>query len=276
MAAAIIGLIASLAYTGYQVAQSEKQKKQARAAAKQPRPTRDTPAAMKEMVNKARFNAGKFGVPGQGQLQSQMDRNVAGQVRNIKEMGISPVAMAGAFGQTQQLQNESQERLAIAGAQTKERNEGIYMNSLQQLAMEENANWDWNAKQKYLDAMAAASALRNAAALNQEKAVYGGINAVSQYAQISGGGGGGTNRTYPAGVDPNYRAPQRSPQLMGYSGAPGADIQKQSAMDRGMGPVRYDPYSDDAQAYKQQFMQVYGRMPTDEEAMQYYNLMERY
>jgi hypothetical protein len=289
MAAAIV---LSLAKYGYDLYQSEAQKEKAKEIDKNTkRPKREVSPATNELVRRTRFNAGKYGMPGQAQVEAKLDRATAGSTRAIKDMGISPYAMMGAFGRTEQARNQSLENIGIKAAEYKDRQEGLYQSALRQLGTEQNQNWQWNDQQKYLDAAAASSALKNASLRNQEQAIYGGLQAVGQYAQMNRGADpyGTPTPANPTTANPfappmaatgnapsgPFDANQYAQQLYGgpYTAPKTPYTGSLSDSPSPMGPIRFDPYSQDVAAYKDQFASIYGYTPTDEEVMQYYRLM---
>lgn len=211
MAAALALALGSAAYTIYN---SESQKKKAKDIRKNTtRPNYEVPAAVNEMVAKTRFNAGKYGLPGQAQIEAKLDENAAGTRRSLQELGLSPFAMMGAIASTQKQTDNAVSGLGIKAAEYKDRAEGLHLNSLGVLAGEQNKKWAWDKQEPYLDATAAASAYENAALRNQEAGVNSALKAGSNYLMMQEmrnegyGGYGGGYRNPGVNVDGNYRSP---------------------------------------------------------------------
>lgn len=159
--------------------QSADQARKARQFASTPRPSYEIPQAVKEYLNQAKFNAMASGLPGAGQLEAKQAQQQANAIGAIQRTQQSPSAMLAGIAAVDQNAKNGGLDLAVKGAQYRAGQQGQYYNALQQMGKQQMAQWEWNKKSPYLNAMAAASALRNASMRN----LQGGLEGLSSIGQ---------------------------------------------------------------------------------------------
>lgn len=278
-----LGLLTAAQF-GYGIYNSEKQRKEADKIRKSTvRPKYRIPDATKELVRKTAFDAGTYGLPGQGQMEARLDQSGAATRRSIRESGLSPAAMMAAYAASQGVTDSQQTQIGINAAQHRERANSIYNQSLQLMAGQEQNQWDWDSKEKYLDATAAASALENAYLRNQESAVNTLFGNVGNMMMMNNSNNANFQTgSYPANVDPTYRAPQTGYGQTVPSGngveIPGTlnyregdtTMRDSSVGAENMGPVRtaFNPADPSMIALKQQLETQYGYRLSDTEFME--------
>lgn len=281
---AALGLAAAqLAYGLYN---ANKQKQEAKKIRKNiNRPDYEIPQATKDMVARARFSAGTTGIPGGAQVEAKLDSSGAAHRRSIREAGLSPVAMMGAFAASQAITDQQKTNLGIAGAEHQDRATGVYLNTLRDLAAEQGREFNWNKIEPYLDQTSAASALENAGMRNEESAVNTALGNTANIVLMNrtGNNTGFQTTGYPANVDPNFRAPQTGygatvPPANNGVQIPGAlnyregdlTMRDSSGGAENLGPVRpaFNPADPSMQALKQQLETQYGYRLSDTEFME--------
>lgn len=175
-----------------------KQKSMAKKYAKTPRPGYEIPQALKDYLAQTKFNASVSGLPGQSQLENKLQRQQAsGIARSIQSQGSAAerdmAAAAGDYSTKQALEDT-----AYDAARFKVARQQDYYTAQQQMAKQQLAQWDWDKKQPYIDAMAATSALTQSANENTMAALEGLMGAV-QTAGMAGLFGAGNSAGKRAG-----------------------------------------------------------------------------
>lgn len=152
---------------------SRKQKKLAEKFGQTPRPGYEIPQAYKDYLAQAKFNAAVSGLPGQGQLENKLQRQQASTIaRSAQSQGSAAerniAAAAADYNTKQALEDTAYDAARFKAARQQE----LYT-AEQQMAKQQLAQWDWDKKQRYLDAMGAQSALTEASNKNAMTALEG-------------------------------------------------------------------------------------------------------
>lgn len=156
LAAAMIGL--SAAQSGMQIAQGISYRRQAKKYAKTKRPKYEIPQSLKDYVSATKFEAGRYGVAGQGQIEARMARQMAGAQRAIQQSGQSSASQLAAISSLNQQGMEQQAELGIAGEQARTGRLRDLYGAQRIMGQQEQAQWQWD-EQPYLDAMHTAAEL---------------------------------------------------------------------------------------------------------------------
>lgn len=172
------------------------------------RPTRFTQQELVDNADLAAFRAANAKLPGANTAEIKANAALTGVVNAGVNTQRDPASIAALLAAGDKNYNNTLVDLTDKGA--------AFQNSLtntmyQQkgiLAQDKQMNWDWNEKQKYLNAMAAASALNNASNENIDSAVQdvAGIGVSYGMNKAFGAGGGSDGKSYPIntpGVAPN-------------------------------------------------------------------------
>jgi hypothetical protein len=146
-----------------------KQGNQADALGRTKRPFQTPEKEYFENVNMARNMVG-MGLPGEGFLRNRNDRILSGGANKVVQAGGSSTDILGTISSLSGQQMDKEAETTYKGVEYRDKATGLLMNTKLQLAGEKGKAWDWNAKQPYLDAMAASSALKNASMLNKQNA----------------------------------------------------------------------------------------------------------
>lgn len=148
------------------------------------RPAYQIPSSIIEYLNQAKFNAMANGLPGQAQLEAKQAGQQANAIGAIERSQGSPSAMLTGIAAVNQNALQAGQDLAVKGAQYKAGQQGQYYNALRAMGNEQKSQWEWDKKSPYLNAMAAASALRNASMRNLQGGVEG-LSNIAQYALMT-------------------------------------------------------------------------------------------
>jgi hypothetical protein len=154
---------------------SRKQKKLAEKFGQTQRPAYEIPQALKDYLSQAKFNAAVSGLPGQGQLEKKLGRQTAatlGMGKNMSATNAIANAAAADYSTKQALEDTAYDAAKYKASQQRE----LY-GAETAMAKQQLAQWDWDKKQRYLDAMAAQSALDEGAQKNAMGALEGLVGA---------------------------------------------------------------------------------------------------
>jgi len=169
------------------------QKKMADKYAKTPRPAYEIPQAYKDYLQQTKFNAMVGGAPGSRQAREKIDRNIANQMNNAKQVGGSSAGLLGTVSALGQTGSE-----AIANQQANEqqynyKNLQNYYNAEQLMGKQQIAKSEYDQRKPYDEAMAATSALHQASSENTMSAITGlmGAAQTAGKAGLFGTGGRG-------------------------------------------------------------------------------------
>lgn len=140
------------------------------------RPTKNVQSEYYNNAALANFNAANRGLPGQGLIQNQLasaqGRAVGGAIQSQRD----PSSIAAVLGASQGNYNQGIENLGVQAAKFQQGQQGIAYGMNTALAQQKDQAWDWNSKQKYLGAVAAASALKYGGGLNTAAGVGDAAN----------------------------------------------------------------------------------------------------
>lgn len=179
----IIAAVAAAIPAAIQIINGIKQNKQAKELAKTKRPTYELPQGLQEAEQRTRNLPVYRRPPGRGYTEDLIQTSTAGGIENILESaGGSAEALAAISALTQGEQNQMRNLGAsdeLRVMQQEMGNEQALINLLSgQIAEGQNRQFDINKYQPYMQAMAAASALRGASQQN----IYGGTSSLAQVA----------------------------------------------------------------------------------------------
>lgn len=178
------------------------------------RPIRTTQEEFKRNAALAAFRAANSKLPGANTAENRASSMVQSGVNNLINTQRDPASIAVGIAALDKNYNDTVVNLADKGAQFQNNliNTSYQQNSI--LGQQNQLNWDWNEKQKYLSAMASASALKNAANNNIDNAVQDVASIGTAYAfnQLDNTGGkvkplGTPGATNPASTVPPYNYP---------------------------------------------------------------------
>ena len=164
------------------------------------RPKMKTPDAAIQNNLMARNMAGTYGLPGQGKLQNQLDADVAQYLSNIEVSQQSPAAQAAAALAMEKNKMAQDAKLGIEAARNQQANLNNLYNQNSVLAGYQMANWTYNERMPYEQAMEAARMLKNASIQNTNMAAkMHSDNDKDFFASqgggaMMGGGGGGAGK----------------------------------------------------------------------------------
>lgn len=160
------------------------------------RPTYSTPQGIKDNASLAAFLAANGKMPGIGTYENRIASGQARTVGGAVDTQRDPSSIAEVLAASDKNYNDSMADMAIKGAQYKDQNIQRSMAAKNVQAQYDDKAWDWNQKQKYLSAMAASSALRNAGGMNKANAYNDVANVgTTLLYNMAGTGGGGNQRT---------------------------------------------------------------------------------
>lgn len=168
------GMIAAQAIPEiYKLFTAGKQKRMANKYAKTPRPAYEIPQALKDYLAQTKFNAAVSGLPGQAQLENKLQRQQASAIaRSAQSQGSAAerdiTAAAGDFATKSALGDTAYDAARYKAARQQD-----YYNAETAMAKQQLAQWEWDKKSPYIDAMAAASALNQAANENAMTGIEG-------------------------------------------------------------------------------------------------------
>lgn len=218
-----------------------------------PRPERKTSDFYKDYLSSTAMEAYNSGLPGESGILNNLRGLQGSSMRAIGESQQSPAAMMAGFLGTQQQMGEQINDLGVQGAQYRASQLPAYYDALNQMGQEDMANWEWNQKDPYEDAMGAKSALEYGAITNKGNALTGmanvGVNAIAMNQM---GAFGGKNKI--PGFDPGFNGKNTK-----------------GAVDSGVNPGIMDPNMTntyDLEDLRQQAENSFGPM-NDAQFMQY-------
>lgn len=146
---------------------NSQEKEAKRILAQNKRPDYVIPNALKSNFAQAEYNAASKRMPGQSVMEGNVASGVGRAVGGAIDSQRDPASIAAVLAATQANANKSNQQIGLMGANYQDNQMQKLFGVRNQYAGQELAEWDWNKKQKYLSAMAAASALQNAGGLNK-------------------------------------------------------------------------------------------------------------
>lgn len=164
-----VPVAASLLSAGAKYLLGNKQGKLADQYARTPRPAFQVQKEFYDNVNSARNSAGA-GLPGESFLRSRFDRILSNSASAANNYGYGSNNILSTIAKGASSEMDKEAELTYKGAQYRQQQQGVLANANTQLAGQKQQAWDWNSRQPYLDAMASASALRNASIQNKNSA----------------------------------------------------------------------------------------------------------
>lgn len=168
--------IVSMVPAAIKLATGNKQRKQADAIRKNnPRPIQEVNPYVAANLALAK-NRASTNMPGYGNYLNQIGNNAAGGTYMATQAGQDPNAILGTIAAINDNSNKAVGDLNVSNAQYRDRGYTGLLDANNAMAADEKARFDWNSKQKYLDAMAAASALEYGALQNK----YGAVNDIAK------------------------------------------------------------------------------------------------
>lgn len=169
-----------------------KQKREAqRIREKNPRPVYQTPLKAKKMESIAEQQATQ-GLVGRTTLEDRLRSSTSDAVRATEEVAVSPAARLAAIANVYGQEMEGMEDIAMADTQARLDAANRLAKTYGMMADYQDKEFDYNKRQPYEEAMAAASALTGAGMQNVQSAIEGISRAGGALAsQIGGGEGGG-------------------------------------------------------------------------------------
>lgn len=192
-----VPIAASVIGAGAKYLLGNKQGKLADQYAKTPRPAYEISKGIYENVNAARNRVGS-GLPGEGFLRSRFDRILSNTGAAASRYGYGAGDILSTISSAASSQMDKEAELTYKGAQYRDQAGRELANANTALAGEENKAWDWNKKTKYLDDMAAASALRNASINNK----YGALTDILKTPMLFGNKSGLGSTETPTAMTP--------------------------------------------------------------------------
>jgi hypothetical protein len=110
-------------------------------------------------------------MPGSDFLRGRYDRILSNAASNARMSGTNAASILGTISNVAASAMDKEAELGYKGAQYRSEMTDRLMNARNMLARYEDQAFDWNKKQPYLDAMAAASALKHAEIINKYNAI---------------------------------------------------------------------------------------------------------
>ena len=182
------------------------------------RPDFDIPESQKRALASAETQAGMTRLPGQDTIEGRLDQTTANKIATIERLAESPVtalnAASTAFGQ----QMDAENKLGIASAEMRLRNQDILRDQLGKMAQFENMAWNWDKRLPFEQTTTAIEALREGQIRNRNAAIKNmlgtGANLAMMGTDTDGGGvnwfgdlfGGGRQATsQPFIITPNTK-----------------------------------------------------------------------
>lgn len=181
MIPAAVPIVTSLIPTGFKLLSAHKQKKQAEELLrKNPRPTQGVESEYYQNLNMA-MNRASSNMPGTNYMRNKIGGNAANAVNSAVQVGQSPDAILGTIAAVNDNSNNAYADLEYQNSLYRDKGLDLILNANEKIAQEKKSAWEWNSKQKYLDAVNAASALQNAAGQN----TFSGLNDLAKTAMYA-------------------------------------------------------------------------------------------
>lgn len=152
---------------------------------KYPRPKYEIPQALKDYLSQAKFRAGAVGLPGQGQAEARMGRQMASSARAMQESGQSSSSIIAGLAGLNQQGLEQQANLAALGAQQQDRRMTDLYGAQTAMASEQKAQFMYDKDEPYRNAMDLASRLMKSADEGKQIGIEG-ISGILQSSILGG------------------------------------------------------------------------------------------
>lgn len=137
----------------------------------------EVPSGIENMLDVMQGLASQTEVPGADILRSRQRATTAEGVEVASRTSESSGDVLGALHQLYGRQMESEERLALAGAQQYQMNQMRYANALQTLGQYQTQKWQYNELYPYMQKMTYAGQLAGAGGENIRQGIGTGLNA---------------------------------------------------------------------------------------------------
>lgn len=160
---------------------------QARQFAKAKRPEYEIPEATTGALNSAKYQASQTQLPGQTQMQQNLDMNTSRGIASLQDVSSSGAGLSSNIASLYRGNVAGQNQLGIAGAQNWNNNQGILRAALSQYGGYQDKAWDINKFQPYLAKKGAESALREGSFRNLAAAGTDIARAGAGYAMMKNG-----------------------------------------------------------------------------------------
>lgn len=134
------------------------------------RPVKTVPKELLNSLTLANYRANSTTMPGGKTTANRLGSSYARGVNSLADTQNDPASIAAGIAALNQSNNKSIENLGVAGANYQDQAEQTLMGVNTQVGASRDQAWDWNERNKYLSAMASASALTNASGQNKYSA----------------------------------------------------------------------------------------------------------
>lgn len=234
----IASLIAQFGPAVMQFIQGHKQSKMASEMAKDIHdPIYQIPQAAQEGLANARVNAESRYMPGQTNLQNQLDQGTANSTSDVLRTSRSPQDALGALVSINANNQAGQQQIGFQSANNYNQRQGDLRGALQMMSGYQDKKWTNDVLNKFLRDSAATSALRNAGMNNQYQGVKGAANAIGSMG-MGGFGGGPKSTSFSTGYEPQQ---QIMPQMQTADTASGGGFQSYVDMFQNAGQQSVPP-----------------------------------
>jgi len=184
-----IPLIASVAAAAIpeitKLTEAKSQRKRSEQYSKVQRPKYEIPENIKKYLAQTKFRAGAVTLPGQGQIEAKMGRQMASSARGIQESGQSSGAILQALAGLNQQGIQQQADLGVQGAQMQDRRMGDLYGAQRAMAVEEGKQFLYDEDEPYRNAMKLAQELDEASRSNRQVGIEG-LSGIAQSVFMGG------------------------------------------------------------------------------------------
>jgi len=170
------------------------------------RPVMTTPQPLLDYYRGAKFRAGTYGLPGQGQIEAKLGRQTASALRGIQQSGASSAEQIAGIAALDQASKEQVADLGVQAAQFKNQQERYADQARLAMAQQQMREFEYNQAQPFDQQRMAQAAL-----------YQGGITNLSDFAgNLSklfsswgeGGTGTGTGKTKQPKLENTFKQPR--------------------------------------------------------------------
>jgi hypothetical protein len=142
------------------------------------------PGSMYDLLEQARIQAAGKGLPEEDLYRSQAQASTARSVEALQRTAESPGdVLAGVTGLDRNYKG-FETNMAIASAQERRKNQGVYMDTLEKLAGYESQKWMYNEYLPYAQRMTGASQLGESGAMNIGSGAASMLHLANQESQL--------------------------------------------------------------------------------------------
>jgi len=209
-------LVAQLGPAAMQFFQGRKQKREGDAMAKNiVDPKFDIPDSAEAALANAERNASSRYMPGQTNLQTQLNQGTANTTSDVLRTARSPQDVLAALTSIHATNQKGQNEIGFQAAQNFNQRQADLRGQQGIMSGWENKRWENDVLNKFLRDSSAASALKNAGIRNKYEGAKAGFNALGSVAGSVGGlrlGTGGAEGAMPSMADIEQPAPSEIQQ----------------------------------------------------------------